>query len=69
MSFAEILEAVSDLPLYERIELSEIIQKQLIEEKRSILASEILISNEELQNGSLKVQTIDEIMDDILNEI
>ena len=69
MSFAEILEAVSDLPISERIELSEIIKKQLIEEKRSILASEILISNEEFQNGSLRIQTIDEIMDNILNEI
>ncbi len=69
MSFAEILEAVSDLQLSERIELSEIIQKQLIEEKRSILASEIQISNEEFQIGNLKIQNIDEIMDDILNEI
>ena len=69
MSFTEILDAVSELTMNDRIELSEIIQKKLIEEKRTILASEIYNANEELKKGNIKIQSVDEIMDDILYEI
>ena len=69
MSFTEILDAVSEITMNDRIELSEIIQKKLIEEKRTILASEIYNANEELKKGNIKIQSVDEIMDDILYEI
>ena len=69
MSFAEILEAVDVLPLEERIEMYKLIQKKLVEDKRSYLASEIADSNNELLSGQLEIQSVDEIMDDLMNEL
>ncbi len=69
MSFAEILEAVDTLPIEEKIELSELIQKKLIEEKRTILANEIKDANRELIETKIKHQTIEEIMNDLTYEL
>ena len=69
MSFAEILDAVDVLPIDEKIEISRLIQLRLIEQKRELLSKEILEANEEFKMGLLQVQSVDSIMDDILNEL
>jgi hypothetical protein len=69
MSFAEILDAVDILPIEDRIELTRILQQRLIEDRREILIQEIEEANQELKSGKLKIQTIDQIMSDIENEL
>ncbi|MBE2188373.1 MAG: hypothetical protein KGZ71_10365 [Desulfobulbaceae bacterium] len=69
MSFAEILDAVDILPIEDRIELTRILQQRLIEDRREILVQEIVEANQELKSGKLKIQTIDQIMSDIENEL
>ena len=69
MSFAEILDAVDILPIEDRIELTRILQQRLIEDRRDILIHEIEEANQELKRGKLKIQTIDQIMSDIENEL
>ncbi|MDT3741442.1 MAG: hypothetical protein RO257_18290 [Candidatus Kapabacteria bacterium] len=69
MSFAEILDAVDILPLDEQIEISRLLHLRLIDQKREILAQEILMADAELAKGSLKIQSVDSILNDILNEV
>ncbi len=69
MNFAEILEAVDELPIEDKIEMSRLIQLRLDSEKREILNNEVQEADYELKNGKLRIQSIDNIMDDILNEL
>ncbi|GAB1372307.1 hypothetical protein MASR1M45_23690 [Candidatus Kapaibacterium sp.] len=68
MSFSEILDAVEVLPYNEQIELSYLIKMRAIEQKREILFEEVVQADNELLSGNLKIQSVDSIMDDILNE-
>ncbi len=69
MSFADVVEAVDTLPIEEKIELSELIQKKIIEEQRTILANEIKDANRELIEAKIRPQTIEEIMNDLTYEL
>ena len=69
MKFNDILEAVDVLPLEDQIELREILDKRLIEKSRKVLAGEIDEANKELESGDLKVQSVDEIMDELTDEL
>lgn len=69
MSFNEILEEVEKLEVDEQIELQEIIKKRLIEKQRRILAEEIAFAKNELKNGILKPQSVEEIMNDLTYEL
>ncbi|MCX7735424.1 MAG: hypothetical protein N2319_01810 [Candidatus Kapabacteria bacterium] len=51
------------------MEISRILQNRLIEDRRKILAQEILEANQELHTGNLHIQSIDEIMSDLDNEL
>ena len=68
MSFSEILDAVEVLPYNEQIELSYLIKMHAIEHQRELLATEVIQADDELFSGNLRIQSIDSIMDDILNE-
>lgn len=69
MNFNDILEAVDVLSLEDQIELREILDKRLIEKRREELAGEIDDANKELASGNLKVQSVDEIMDELTDEL
>jgi hypothetical protein len=66
MSFSEILEAVDYLPFEDQIEISRLINKRVNERKRENIALDIEVANLELKSGRLKIQSVDNILDDIL---
>jgi hypothetical protein len=66
MSFAEILETVDYLPFDDQFEISQLINKRVNERKRENIALEIEEANLELISGRLIIQSVDNILDDIL---
>jgi hypothetical protein len=67
MSFAEILDAVEVLSYNEQIELSYLIKMRAIEMKRELVIQEVFKADNELFQGNLKIQSIDSIMDDLID--
>ena len=65
--FADVLEAVEELPIDEREMLLDILQKRLIEMQRMILKREIEESRREFEKGLCKPMTTDEIMREVLS--
>ncbi|OGU59613.1 MAG: hypothetical protein A2X64_04360 [Ignavibacteria bacterium GWF2_33_9] len=66
MEYSEILDAIEALPLDEQDEISHLIQMQIIERKRNTLAIEIHDANQEYSAGTIKPQSVDDILIDIL---
>lgn len=67
MRFAELLDAVDELPVEEQAELVEIVRRRLIEHRRDELAQEIQEARRDLQAGRCHPETPDEILRDILS--
>lgn len=66
MEYTEILDAVEALPLDEQDEISHLIQMQIIERKREALADEIHDAYKEYSAGTIKPQSVDDVLNDIL---
>jgi predicted AAA+ superfamily ATPase len=67
MRFAELLDAVDELPVEEQAELVEIVRRRLIEHRRDELAQEIQEARRDLQAGRCQPGTPDEILRDIFS--
>ncbi len=67
MRFAELLEAVDELPSAEQAELVEIVQRRLIEHRRDELPEEIREARRDFQAGRCRTATPDEILRDLLS--
>lgn len=67
MSFAELLDAVNELPFDEQAELVEIVQRRLLEHRRDELAKEIRQARRDFQAGHCHPATPSEILRDIFS--
>jgi hypothetical protein len=67
MRFAELLDAVDELPFEEQAELVEIVQRRLIEHRRDEIAQEIQEARHDLQAGRCHPSSPDEILRDIFS--
>ncbi|MEP7013599.1 MAG: hypothetical protein ABJC13_25030 [Acidobacteriota bacterium] len=66
MSFAELLDAVDELPLDEQTELVEIVRRRLVERRRDDLAGEVREARIDFEAGLCRPRTPDEILGDLL---
>ena len=67
MRFAEVLDAVDELPLEEQAELIEVVRRRLIEHRRDELAEEVHEARRDFQAGRCLPATPAEILRDILS--
>ncbi|HEV7643862.1 MAG TPA: hypothetical protein VGO50_07990 [Pyrinomonadaceae bacterium] len=67
VKFADILEAVEELPTEEKEMLVDIVQHRLIEERRKALKSDIEASRKEFEEGAAKSSSVDEIMQEVMS--
>jgi len=67
LKFADVLEAVEDLPLDEKEVLVDILQNRLIEIRRNQLKKDIENAEREFEQGLCKPATVDEIMREVLS--
>lgn len=65
--FADVLDAAESLPMDEKEMLVDILKRQMIEERRQMLKSEIEEARHEFETGKAKPATADEITDEILS--
>ena len=64
--FGEVLEAVDQLSLDEQEELSEVLNRRIIEYRRDELARDIQDAQQAFQKGKCSAATAAEIMEEIL---
>jgi hypothetical protein len=67
LKFADVLEAIEDLPLDEKEVLVDILQNRLIEIRRNQLKKDIENAEREFKQGLCKPATVDEIMREVLS--
>lgn len=67
MRFAELLDAVDELPVDEQAELVEIVRRRLIDHRRDELAQEVQEARRDLHAGRCSPATPDEILRDIFS--
>ncbi|CAN5502385.1 hypothetical protein BH18ACI1_BH18ACI1_22570 [soil metagenome] len=67
LKFADILEAVEELPLNEKEVLVDVLQNRLIEMRRNQLEKDIENAEREFEQGLCKPATVDEIMREVLS--
>jgi len=67
MRFAELLDAVDELPVEEQAELVEIVRRRLIEHRRDELAAEIQEAHRDFHAGCCQPGIPDEILRDIFS--
>jgi predicted AAA+ superfamily ATPase len=67
MRFAELLDAVDELPIADQAELVEIVRRRLVEHRRAELAEEIQDARRDFQAGRCHPAAPDEILRDILS--
>lgn len=67
LKFADILEAVEELPLNEKEVLVDVLQNRLIEMRRNQLEKDIENAEREFEQGLCKPATVDEIMRELLS--
>jgi hypothetical protein len=66
-TFSDVLDAAGSLPVQDREELVELLQKRTIEERRSELFRDIKSSRSDYKNRKFKAASADNIMKDILS--
>lgn len=67
MRFAELLDAVDDLPLEDQAELVEIVRRRLVERGREELAKEVQQARSDFQAGRCAPRSPEEILRDLLS--
>lgn len=67
MRFADLLDAVDELPVAEQAELVEIVRRRIIERRREELVSEVRQARSDFEAGRCLPRTSDEILRDILS--
>ena len=66
MTLGNVLDMAAKLPLEDKQECVEILQKRIVEERRNQIAAEIREGREEFKAGKLKPTTVDELMRETL---
>jgi hypothetical protein len=66
-TFADVLDAAGNLPVQDREELVELLQKRTIEERRGELYRDIKSSRSDYKNRKFNVVSVDNIMKDIIS--
>ena len=69
ISFDNMLDTVSKLPVEEQLMLAEIIKKRIIEQRRKELANSVKESLEEYNGGKAKTGSLDDLIKDLENEL
>jgi hypothetical protein len=64
-TYENVLDIVDDFSCDDKLELSEIIKKRAIEERRELLKREIAEARSELDSGKIKPQSVSDIMQEI----
>lgn len=64
--FSDVLEAAESLSLDAKEELSEILHKRMVRERRNIIAKEIKCARAEHKRGRCKIVSADEIINEII---
>jgi len=64
-TYDNVLDLVDDFSCDDKLELSAIIKKRAIEERREVLKREIADSRSELDSGQIKPQSVSDIMQEI----
>ena len=67
LSFGEVLETVEQLSLDDQATLIDIIQRRIVEQRRSELARDIQEAQKEFKDGNVRRVTPDELMAEILS--
>ena len=68
LSFHELVDEVRDLSLDEKIEIKDIVEKSIIEEKRVILRANCLESKKEYSDGKLQfTDNINELKKELMD--
>ena len=67
ISFNEVLETAEKLPIEDQETLIEILNKRIIERRRSKLANEIRNAQKEFKAGKCRPTSVDELMREILS--
>ncbi len=67
MTFAEILEAVDELPLQDQAELLHILEKRLQEQQRLALIQDVRTARQEFAQGQCQPVTVADLMEEILS--
>ncbi len=62
MSYAEIIEAVDNMPLNKQIQFMELIKRKIIDKKRTIILNESKIALESYYNHDLIEETADTLI-------
>ncbi len=65
--FADVLEAVEELPSEEKEMLIDILRHRLRENKRQRIVESVEEARREFENGEIKPASIDEIMKEVLS--
>mgnify|MGYP001605827709 CR=1 FL=1 len=68
ISFDNMLDSVSKLPVEEQLMLAEIIKKRIIEQRRKELANSVKESIKEYNGGIAKTGSLDDLIKDLENE-
>ena len=68
ISFNNMLDIVSKLPVEEQWMLAEIIKKRIIEQRRKELANSVKESMEEYNRGQATTGSLDDLIKDLENE-
>lgn len=66
-TFAEVLDAVDELPTEDKKELIRIVQNRLRDDERQRIVNSVKEARREFAEGNMKTATVDEIMEDILS--
>ena len=69
MSFDNMLDSVSKLPVDEQLMLAEIIKKRIIEQRRKELADSVKESMIEYNSGKAKTGAVDDLLRELENEL
>ena len=67
LGFQELIDAVESLPLEDRSLLVEIVNKRIIEKRRTELVSEVMASRDAFRQGNVKRGTVDDLMKDLVD--
>ncbi len=68
ISFDNMLDTVSKLPVEEQLMLAEIIKKRIIEQRRKELVKSVKESIDEYNGGKAKTGSLDDLIKDLENE-
>jgi hypothetical protein len=68
LTFNSVLEAISSLPIEDQYLISEIIRSRVVEERRKLIAKDILVSKVEYNSGKTGSGSVNDFLNEIDSE-